>query len=251
MDSILYNIIRTTIYDFLNEQFNKQQKEGIILNDKFWKWFGNSKVVDSNGNPEIYYHGTNAVFKNFIIDPNLQKNGWTEGKGIYFSKVIPRAYGSNILNCFLKIEKPIYGLNYVFSKDELLKLGFYDKPIIKKEYNESYDGTYITYQYHPLIPQSMDISMDVENITIDDYIKKYKPKWFTTTINYKQLINMFGFLYPKFDIIEEIKNKLGYDGVIFKSDDNSNTICVVFYENHVKSIYNDGSWDISDNNIFS
>jgi hypothetical protein len=62
---------------------------------------------------------------------------------------------------------------------------------------------------------------------------------------------MFAHLYPNFDIVDSIKNKLNYDGVIFNSIDNSNVICVVFYENNIKSTENDGTWDINDNNIYS
>ena len=39
--------------------------------------------------------------------------------------------------------------------------------------------------------------------------------------------------------------------LFFNAIDNSNVICVVFYENHIKSINNDGTWDIGDDNIFS
>lgn len=35
------------------------------LNDNFWKWFGNSKTVDKNGNPLVFYHGTRQTFDKF------------------------------------------------------------------------------------------------------------------------------------------------------------------------------------------
>ncbi len=36
------------------------------FNDAFWKWFGDSKVVDKHGNPLVVYHGTHAKdFQNF------------------------------------------------------------------------------------------------------------------------------------------------------------------------------------------
>lgn len=38
------------------------------LNDNFWKWFGNSKVVDASGKPLKVYHGTNADFSEFKGD---------------------------------------------------------------------------------------------------------------------------------------------------------------------------------------
>ena len=185
---------------------NEQQEVEKNLNNNFWKWFGNSKVVDDNGNPQIFYHGTNASFNKFKIDPELQKYGWTEGKGFYFSKIKPHAYGKNIIACYLKIENPIYGLDYVFSEVELSKLGFYNKPLVKKETTEY--GTYITIQTHPLLPPIIDLNTN-ENTSIENYKPVIRP------ITYKRIIGMFSYLYPNFDIVDSIKNKLNYDGVIF------------------------------------
>ena len=39
-----------------------QTEEGIR---NFWKWFGDSKVVDEQGRPLIVYHGTNQDFDEF------------------------------------------------------------------------------------------------------------------------------------------------------------------------------------------
>jgi hypothetical protein len=69
---------------------------------------------------------------NLKLTLNYKKFGWTEGKGFYFSKIKPHAYGKNIIACYLKIENPIYGLDYIFNKVELSKLGFYNKPLVKK-----------------------------------------------------------------------------------------------------------------------
>ena len=35
------------------------------LNQNFWKWFGNSKVVDKQGNPLVVYHGGAIGIKKF------------------------------------------------------------------------------------------------------------------------------------------------------------------------------------------
>ena len=47
----LINIIREEVENYLN--------------DNFWKWFRNSKVVDASGKPLKVYHGTNADFEKF------------------------------------------------------------------------------------------------------------------------------------------------------------------------------------------
>lgn len=52
--------------DFIKERINKYLIERKLprLNDNFWKWFGNSKVVDKNGNPLIViikHHKLNII----------------------------------------------------------------------------------------------------------------------------------------------------------------------------------------------
>jgi hypothetical protein len=79
----LKKFIATTICEYLNEQ---ESLENVKLNDNFWKWFGNSKVVDNNGNPQIFYHGTDAYFNEFKIDPKLQKIWVDRRKGFLFLK---------------------------------------------------------------------------------------------------------------------------------------------------------------------
>lgn len=46
----------------------------------FWRWFGDSKVVDEQGRPLVVYHGTGADFSTFIPS----KKGWY-GAGIYLT----------------------------------------------------------------------------------------------------------------------------------------------------------------------
>ena len=49
----------------------------------FWKWFGNSKAVDSEGHPLHLYHGTTADFTEF--NRNYSDSGSDLGAGFYFS----------------------------------------------------------------------------------------------------------------------------------------------------------------------
>lgn len=82
------------------------------LNDSFWKWFGNSKVVDKNGIPLKVYHGTNNDFD--IFDKSkIGKNHW-ESKGddnceggFFFTDIKNKAFKkSYIKEVYLKIENP-------------------------------------------------------------------------------------------------------------------------------------------------
>lgn len=45
--------------------------------ERFWTWFGKSKVVDKTGRPMIVYHGTTGVFKSF--DPERSNSHTNTG----------------------------------------------------------------------------------------------------------------------------------------------------------------------------
>ena len=69
----------TNFNDFLKESGN-------ILNSNFWKWFGNSKVVDDNNKPLICYHGSYSDFN--IFKPSKSVGTHKEPnqiEGIYFT----------------------------------------------------------------------------------------------------------------------------------------------------------------------
>lgn len=54
------------------------------LNPAFWKWFGDSKVVDKNGEPLIVYHGSvNSGFSTFLRLPAVRTR--TGPDGFYFT----------------------------------------------------------------------------------------------------------------------------------------------------------------------
>jgi len=59
---------RTTVNS--NGQPIAQTQEGL---EAFWRWFGDSKVVDDEGRPLMVYHGTKADFDSFA-DPNSERN---------------------------------------------------------------------------------------------------------------------------------------------------------------------------------
>jgi hypothetical protein len=55
--------MRDKIQNILLEAIMLENQSNI--NDAFWKWFGDSKVVDQSGNPLIMYHGTVSDFDSF------------------------------------------------------------------------------------------------------------------------------------------------------------------------------------------
>ena len=69
----------------------------------FYKWFGDSKVVDEKGRPLVVYHGTYAELDTF--DKSKQKRGFY-GQGFYFSndEEMTWHYGKNTIPVYLSIK---------------------------------------------------------------------------------------------------------------------------------------------------
>lgn len=86
----------------------------LVRTPAFKKWFGDwekdpenaSKVVDSNGEPLVVYHGTNAEFWKF---EKSKGKGNIKQKSINFSsdKKVAENYGNRIITCFLNLKHPL------------------------------------------------------------------------------------------------------------------------------------------------
>jgi hypothetical protein len=180
----LRKFIQTTIREYLNEQRELENN----LNDNFWKWFGNSNVVDKQGKPIVVYHGTDVDFnvfdKNKIGNRHWQSKSGAYGGGIFFTDKKNKASSGGIIKeVYLKIENPLFrelGDNYGYESDYYLATDIYDN-------------------------------------------------------------NSTSFLQGA----KENRN----DGIIIKTPRGS--LYIVFEPNQIKSVENDGTWDIGDDNIFS
>lgn len=72
----------------------------------FYKWFGDSKVVDEQGRPLVVYHGTNAEFS--VFDKSKQKDSSYYGKGFYFTNWSDvSTYGKIKMPLHLNIKNPL------------------------------------------------------------------------------------------------------------------------------------------------
>jgi hypothetical protein len=70
---------------------------------EFWRWFSDSKAVDSDGRPVVLFHGTSRSFDDFrLTDGEL-------GRGIYFTnnQVWATEYGPNVKSMYALIHSPI------------------------------------------------------------------------------------------------------------------------------------------------
>jgi hypothetical protein len=93
-------------YDKLFNGISEGLNEG-ITNPNFWKWFGNSKVVDKNGNPLVVYHATNGDFDEFKPESSayyFAENPEYASNVTHGCIVVKR--GQNIMPVYLSIKNP-------------------------------------------------------------------------------------------------------------------------------------------------
>lgn len=89
--------------------------------DAFRRWFGDSKVVDADGNPLVVYHGTNKDFSEFKAGP------------VWFHTDPQQAFasgeGANVMPAYVKIERPIRRSGYFGMEDfsDPARFKFFDK----------------------------------------------------------------------------------------------------------------------------
>ena len=99
---------------------------------EFKAWFGSSKVVNPDGSPMVVYHGTSARFKRFVggaffTDDYMNADGY--------------ANGENVIDAFIKIEKPLIVNCHGKKWDDLdSKLGKSSREIVASLDAKKYDG---------------------------------------------------------------------------------------------------------------
>jgi len=215
----LRKFIATTIREYLNEQQNVETN----LNNNFRKWFGSSIMV-KGGNPKIFYHFSNETFNSFDrksgINTHLFSTKVVNREAFFFTTDINFAsqYGSKKYEVYLKINK-IFDFNkhYYYKDISPTTSDFFDEIIDNIEDN------------------GIDMTMEYQSYRGE---LKIKPEH-----NWKFFDGEIGKLFVNY------LKKNGYDGVYFIEE--GSPIYVVFNSNQIKSIENDGTWDIGDDNIFS
>lgn len=252
----------------------------------FKKWFSGSKII-KGGKPLIVYHGSDdpniEIFDFSKIGYNSGNYGHY-GHGIYFSmdKREAKTYGEHIYECYINIKKPFIGTD-----KQVLELknngapNIEDLQIVSIDFNslkKQFKNNLIIYDFLENLEQygvekawgifhnsnstlNPDILNDLTDIVqystlnkdvggVPHYIIellneiKIKPK-FNYSFAYDQSLHWITDLGNASKEVTDIMKKLGYDGVWYGSE------VVAFYPNQIKSIHNDGSWNIEDNNIFS
>ena len=96
-------------------QLPESVQPGLLQSPQFKAWFGDSKVVDKNGNPLKVYHGTGADFAEFQNSKTGRNDRGLWGRGHYFasSPEIASSYahregdGAKVLPVYASIKNPL------------------------------------------------------------------------------------------------------------------------------------------------
>jgi hypothetical protein len=195
---------------------------------EFKQWFGGSKVVDQNGNPEIMYHGTKQDLDEFKSAYQIAKErdpryGGYGLAGIYFTPdpsfasmyakpdFRKRKEQANVLPVYLRMENP-----YVYPEGRWAQVkSAFLNPIERLKYNR-------------------------------EVRKNIREKGFPDSENIKSMqISKQGYRFVRIQEVNKLKAQ-GYDGII--SPDKQ--MYIAFEPNQVKSaIGNKGTFDTTSANI--
>jgi len=102
--------VNPKVLEWARKKFGDEEKA-----KNFAEWFGDSKVVDEDGNPLVVYHGTSRAFDEFSKERGME-NTLSEMKGIptYYSTSNADMAGSyaagetpSIMPVYVRMEKPL------------------------------------------------------------------------------------------------------------------------------------------------
>ena len=109
--SVVVDGIKRTVFNSEGKPIHWSE-EGIR---NFWRWFGDSKVVDDRGRPLVVYHGTKGDVQAFDLEragTTTDSGGW--GSGIYFAAdpdyaavYAGKVDGSNIIPVYVSLKNPL------------------------------------------------------------------------------------------------------------------------------------------------
>jgi hypothetical protein len=144
------------------------QPAGNPISAAFKRWFGDSKVVDANGEPLVVYHGTGADIEAFDLgQAGKTSDSGFMGKGFYFSDS-PRtasAYtlmgrnplgNANVIPAYLALKNPFMwgekgqGVRGLIMRGDRLPEAIHDEVIKRSGF--SFDGLIARSSRHPRLP---------------------------------------------------------------------------------------------------
>lgn len=215
-------------------------KEDSNLNDKFYKWFGDSKVVDEQGNPLVVYHGTDTEFNVFDNSKNQHKHRQVGADlGFFFTD------SEKVARRFIPKREVKFEIDYTpFTKEEYEDFG--------KNINNNWQELKTKYgeeKFFELRDAYWEVSKRIYKQKTQDkqayglkacYLKIENPAYIDGEI--------IGVGEDREAFLMQSRNN--HDGVIISNADTGAGIAneyVVFNSNQIKSVDNNGNWSDSEN----
>ena len=181
----LIKVINESVINFINEKYENFISK--LNKDKFIRWFGDwkndpensSKVVDSNGNPKVVYHGTTSFgedgkpFTKFKFQKD-GKNGGTNSPGFFTDSISVAGFfaGSDDIKFFYKDLWDAYKSENPSTVEDCLEF--------LSQYTERYADMEITHEddkifvngYDPFEGKPYRFSMPDDDESIVDSLRK-------------------------------------------------------------------------------
>lgn len=228
------------------------------LNDNFWKWFSNSKVVDEEGKPIICYHGGPKAIKVFdkghsgfnTANNETEVFFFTSDEGVaedYSIEAQARIGDNGMWNNGLEMD---YSYDdYMEQIRDMARRNVHTNPcFISMENPIIWDNNYNDYSYK-LIYTLTSIAQgkwDYNSDFWDSRVEEEILDRYTTTnedgdIDYSELEN------TTFDgvIIKNIHDSISNEG----SSNVFTTEYLVWNPNQIKSVYNKGIWNLYNDDV--
>jgi len=225
-----------------------EAKKAITYNPAFRKWFGDSKVVDDNGEPLVVYHGTGAeisIEDGFIFDyDKIGEQGRSEGAGFYFTsnRRVAEGYGADgtIIEAYMSIQKPLAYDSPPFDIDTVEKIISRIAEIEAKDYEIDIEDGFLSNYGDTRYDGLENVVASAAEAIADE----------ETALD--QLGGFIGSGVEASHVNQAVRDITGYDGVItggFGGKGSEVPIYVAFFPEQIKSIYNTGTFDANNPDI--
>lgn len=216
----------------------KEWKEKGTESKYFKNWFGDSKVIDENGQPLVVYHGTEENFDTFDRDKLGSKSmDIMSYLGFHFTpnkemaeRLFVRA-NADIMPVYLNIQNP-----YIAKESELVK-----EALLYAKANNKIPSK-VNLDKILKMPYFSQDGKSIINVLSDDASKIYYDE--TPLIDYKDIT---------MDYLNHLKEQ-GFDGIKYINEiewaDENRFDYIAFEPEQIKSVSNRGTFDADNPNIY-
>lgn len=245
---------------------NRRELENLGLTESerqinFEDWFDGSVVVDENGNPRVMYHGTGNTDSIFDggFNPEITGQGMDQaGSGFYFTTdaAEARGYETALTQNIRGADSKLGGDTSPGTVEVYLSV---KNPIVIPGTNLNDADVDLTADQVVNILQFSEIAKSEEDSPFGDFFEEYwdggTQEWMYGAVadNYTgaSLMSLEGDFFDgeATNFRKAINETLGFDGVIQEFEGDKRHV-VAWFPEQIKSIYNIGTFDPRDPDIF-